>query len=296
MDTSPPSSLTRQTLVLRDGRRLGDAECGAPMGKPLLYCHGWPSSRLEALLLHRVSADLGLRVIAPDRPGYGLSDPCPGRALLEWPKDIRELADGLEMQRFAVLGLSGGGPFASACAFGLPGRVTRLLLVCSVAPVDSPGVLEKMVSINRGMLGMARRFPSLARAFAPLFLRVMWGRGHQPLPAAIERRLPRVDQQTLANPALRTGLTESAVEALRPGLQGAVDDGLSYARPWGFSLSQIQVSARLWHGGLDRIVPPEMGRALAAAIPGCCAVFLPGHGHFSLPFALAGEILKSAID
>src|SRR5437899_12705534 len=112
LETQPPA----RQIVLSDGRRLGYAQYGSPNGSPLMYFHGWPSSRLEPRVAENLCADLGLQVIAPDRPGFGLSDFKPGRTLASWPEDVRALAASLGFHRFAVLGVSGGGPYAIACA------------------------------------------------------------------------------------------------------------------------------------------------------------------------------------
>src|SRR5512140_3509821 len=127
-----------QQLRLRDGRRLGYAEYGASSGNVLFYFHGWPSSRFEPRLLHSRCVQMGLRLVAPDRPGYGLSDFQIHRRLLDWPKDVCELADHLGAKSFTVMCVSGGGSYGVACAAAVPERVKVLLLVCSVAPSDSP--------------------------------------------------------------------------------------------------------------------------------------------------------------
>src|SRR5688572_28104051 len=120
------------TLTLSDGRKVGIAEFGAPAGRPVVYCHGFPASRLEARLAHEAAKEVGARLIALDRPGYGLSDFQPGRRIGDWPRDVVEAADALGVQRFAMLGVSGGAPYALACAALLPERITALGVVCGL--------------------------------------------------------------------------------------------------------------------------------------------------------------------
>src|SRR5215831_6622757 len=151
----PPAGLTRNasheaenvewehensTVILADGRRIGYAEWGDADGRPLLYFHGWPGSRLEGRLGAEAARASGVRLVALDRPGMGLSDRLPRRRLIDWPSDVAAVADALGLRRFAVLGISGGGPYAVACARMLADRLIGVGVVSSLAPMDAPGV------------------------------------------------------------------------------------------------------------------------------------------------------------
>ena len=280
-----------QQFRLADGRALGFAEYGSPDGTPIIYFHGWPSSRLEPAAVAQLCTQLQVRMIAPDRPGLGLSDFQGDRTIPDFVKDTAELADYLGLRRFAVLGVSGGGPYAAACAARMAERLNAALLVCSVAPADAPQATKGMVAINRWLLSMAHRTPRLAQCVAGICLWAIWRKGNQALPKQIEMRLPPADKEALASAELRQALTASSVEALRRGTQGAAADGLLYGRPWGFTLREIRAPLYLWHGERDVIVPPSMGHYLAESIPGCHARFYPDDGHFSLPFGRLREIL-----
>ncbi len=234
---------------------------------------------------------LGVRLIAPDRPGYGLSDLQPERRIKDWVKDVTELADHLDLKRFGVLGISGGGPFALACAATIPERVSQLVLVCALGPVDTPEATQGMVALNRWLLSLARNAPWLAEKIATTCLRLLWRKGEQVIPEQIEARLPEADRRVLAKTELREALIASAREALRQGPSGAATDGLLYARTWGFNLHEIRVPVHLWHGEQDVVVPPAMGRFLARTLPQCQAHFSANDGHFSLPYGRMEEIL-----
>jgi len=285
---------TAQQIRLKDGRALGFVEYGKPDGFPVVYCHGWPSSRLEAYPMRHACADAGVRLIAPDRPGLGLSDFHRGRRIVDFCGDVLQLTGQLGLKRFAVLGISGGGPYAAACGAHLAEHVSAVLLVCSMAPSDAPEATAGMVAINRWLLSMARRFPRIAEAVAGLCMRAIWRKGEQALPQHIEKRLPPADREALASAELRNALIASSTEALRGGVRGASADGLLYGRAWGFSLKEISVPVFLWHGERDVIVPATMGHYLADSIQGCKAWFYKDDGHFSLPFTRLPEILKFA--
>lgn len=285
---------TRQHLKLRDGRQLGFAEYGEARGEPVFYFHGWPSSRLEAEAVETKVRQQGARVIAIDRPGYGLSDFQPGRRLTDWPADVKQVADHLGIGRFRVLGVSGGGPYASACAALIPERLTRVTLVCSLAPLNGLASSRGMSMGNRFFLHTARQAPGLARRLGEFFLEKMRRRAGLIFLPQIESELPECDREALATEALKGALTRSSVEAFCQGVKGPAWDGCLYALPWGFRLEDIKIPVRVWHGDADIIVPPEMGRCHARALPSCKATFCPGEGHFSLPFNRIEEIMGEA--
>lgn len=131
---------TDTELELSDKRQLPYAEYGDPSGVPVFLFHGLPGSRLAWGLLPDHPFPPGLRIVAPDRPGYGRSDPNPRRTLLDWANDVTELTDALAINTFAIVGISGGGPGALACAWKMPERVTAVGVVACPAPTDAPGV------------------------------------------------------------------------------------------------------------------------------------------------------------
>ena len=152
--------MTDFTLRLDDGRTLSYAVYGDPDGRPVFAFHGWPGSRLDAEFLAQTAVEMGIRVIAPDRPGYGGSTFQPARSLSDWPADVVALADSLALDRFGVIGICGGGPYAFACAKALPNRLTAAGIVCGLGPLDLPGCTVGMNRNNRLLFTLARRAPS----------------------------------------------------------------------------------------------------------------------------------------
>src|SRR5512143_3551033 len=150
-------------IKLHDGRRLGYAEFGDPRGKPVLFFHGYPGSRWDGAETGHAAERMGVRLIVPYRPGMGLSDYQTKRRLLDWPTDVVELAHALGLDDFAVIGYSGGGPYALACAFQLGTRLSAVGVIAGVGPLTEPGALDGMVKTNIQLFQMARRTPWLLR-------------------------------------------------------------------------------------------------------------------------------------
>ena len=271
--------MSTRILTLPDGRVLSLAQYGDPDGPPVFYFHGYPGSRLEVALLD----GLPLRVIAIDRPGYGDSSPLPGRRLLDWPADVAAAADQLGLGRFTVLGVSGGGPYAAACAFALPRRVQAAILLCPVPPAYA---IDSLPAAERGDLGLLMQLGRHPRVARPFLATARW-LGRQPhllTPETIRRygplRLPPSDMAALAEPASSRTLA-SFREGLRNGIEGVWMDAQIYARPWGFALEQIEVPVAVWHGTADTIVPFRTSEAYCA-IPGARRTLVDGAGHYAM--------------
>lgn len=269
---------------LPDGRRIGYADYGAADGFPVFYFHGSPGSRLEACLATEAAESQGVRLIAVDRPGYGLSDPRPDRQLLDWPDDVSALADTLGLKQFSVLGASGGGPYALACAFRLSDRLHRVGLAAGLAP------------FREGRLKLPSRLGLLlARATLPLLHSLLESQVQREPARAVAfaaRLLSTPDRELLKDPDINTAFQRSLQEAFRQGRAGVHRDMELYGTPWGFYLKQVTFPVELWHGEADRLLPPKMCRRQAELLPHARAHFIPGEGHFSLPINYAGELFK----
>ena len=269
---------TNNQLRLRDGRILAYAEYGDPDGAPVFFFHGMPGSRLEGAHAHEAAVLHHVRIISPDRPGYGLSTFQPRRVLLDWPGDVTQLADSLAIDRFAIVGVSGGGPYVAACALRIPQRLTRAVMVSGVGPFDAPGATEGMSRQNRMLFAASRRAPILVRVVMALMARGM-KRSPDRFMDRMLKSLPEPDRKVMADLALRELFMQDALESMRPGARGAAYESVMYARPWGFRLEDITMPVTLWQGDADANVPVSMGRYQAQAIPNCDWRFFPGEGH-----------------
>jgi pimeloyl-ACP methyl ester carboxylesterase len=233
-------------------------------------------------------------LIAPDRPGYGLSDYQPGRRISDWPGDMLELADRLSLDRFAVLGISGGAPYAIACAAALADRVTVVGIVCGLGRVDIPENVARMNSFARFSFALARRAPSLSRLLNRALAPALRDSPRSML-RLLSSRLPPADRKVLADAGTFAIFADAFREGFRQGGRGAALDLTLLARPWETALESIRVPCRLWHGEQDTTVPVEMGQWLARSVPGCRASFFPEDGHFSLPVRHIDGILAALV-
>jgi pimeloyl-ACP methyl ester carboxylesterase len=280
--------------VLPGGRVLGYDVHGPADGQPVFYFHGVPSSRLD---FHMFGSDalaerLGLRVIAADRPGCGLSGFQPHRKIGDWPADVAALADGLGLDGFAVLGWSGGGPYALACANTLGRRVSTVAVVSSMGPHDVPGLADGINPQSRRFFRLNRDRPAIGRVLDRL---MEFGARRDPekFIAQTMSSLPPPDQQALGASRVARAYVDAVCECFRSGPRGGQVDTSLMVSPWDFVPLEIDAPVSLWHGDRDTDAPPAMGRWLADAIPGCRAHFLSEEAHISLITNHAEQILGS---
>lgn len=281
----------KQQIRLRDGRILGYDSYGSPDGAPILFMHGFPGSRLDWRIFDQenIAAELNARLVTVDRPGMGLSDFKRGRELLEWPDDVAELADHLGLDRFAVLAISGGGPYGEVCAFKIPERLTRTAIVCGMGPREAPGATEGGAWTLPGKSSLMRRLILIMMAQA------VSSRPERMEPQFLES-VSAVDRDLLQRrPELLKKSLDSWREAFRTGTGGVQQEASLYARPWGFRLQEITAEVHLWHGENDNNVPASVGHYVAGTIPNCRAKFYADEGHFSLPVNHMKEILNTLI-
>jgi pimeloyl-ACP methyl ester carboxylesterase len=280
-------------VILPGGRTLAYAEFGLPDGAPVLYCHGSPSSRLEPLLVgDDVLGRLGLRVICPDRPGMGGSEFQPGRRITDWPADVAFLADALGLERFAILGNSGGAPYVAVCAAKIPDRLRSAVVVSGGWRMDWPEARAGLPVPNRVMLLLARR----ARPVLRLLLGMMGGIGEGERDkelAQMKNRMPAADYDAFAQPGRLEAFGESMRECLRRGAKGPAWDLGLYVREFGFGLDEARVPLTLFHGEADTNAPIAMARRAADLLPGARLFTYPGEAHLSTLCSHMTEIARA---
>jgi pimeloyl-ACP methyl ester carboxylesterase len=270
-----------KTLTLKDGRSLGYADYGDPAGKVVFHFNGSGGSRLERPADETILTDLGIKFVSTDRPGHGISDPQPDRALLDWPDDISQLADRLGADRFFVEGWSAGGPHALACAHELPERVLAGALVSGLAPSDRPNPYEGLPLPNRLFMIFGRKFPSLVflvrRMLYPGIMRDSAKAGK-----TLASTFPPVDRALLEDPENAQMLLPNLQEGYRQGWEGPSRDDILINKPWGFRVEDITVRIDIWQGEVDKNVPVNQGRYQHELIPNSRLTVLPGQAHLYL--------------
>jgi pimeloyl-ACP methyl ester carboxylesterase len=270
-----------------DGRTLAFAEWGDPNGYPVFTLHGTPGSRFSRHFDESDYDKAGARVVTYDRPGYGGSDRHSGRRVVDCVADVVALADALAIERFAVLGGSGGGPHALAIAARLPERVTRGTCVVGIVPYDTPDFdwfegmdPENVREFHWALEGEEVLRPELEREASNILERVATD------PAKVigdEFELSEADRAELARTERHGVIRQSVSEAFRNGVSGWVDDDLCFTQPWGFEIGEIDIPMRVIYGATDVLVPPQHGEWLARHVPNAEVIVEESHGHIPDP-------------
>jgi pimeloyl-ACP methyl ester carboxylesterase len=284
---------TEGRFYLPTGRRLGFAEFGDPTGVPVLWFHGTPGGRRQFPLLGRRAAEkLGLRVVVLGRPGTGLSDPHPYESVADWAADVAHVADALGAEKLGVAGLSGGGPYALACAAVPPlaGRVAAVAVLGGIVPSVGPDASAT------GTIELARRFaPLLSGLRRPLaetvntLLLPVIPLAHYAC-QAYSGTTPKGDRRVLHDPEMEGMFVDDLVLLARGRFQAIVDDARLLGRDWGFRLADVTAPVRWWHGDADHIVPLRDAQAAVDLLPHAELVLRHEESHLG-GFATADEVL-----
>lgn len=271
-----PVPAESRTVRLRDGRTVCYAEYGAPDGAVVVNAHGGLACRLDVASADAAARAVGVRLISPDRPGIGGSDPQPGRTILDWAGDVADMMDRLGVGRFAGMGWSMGGQYAAALAWALPERVHRVAIIAGALPLTEPGVFAQLPAFDRIYTRLSQHAPWLvkpcfaAMAVAARSAPALYGR----LAAA---QLGAADATVLRDDGYAEFARMSAEALRRP--DGVAGDYRAWLRPWGFAPEQIAIPVDVWGGEQDQLVTIAWPRELARRIPTATLHEKPG-GHF----------------
>jgi pimeloyl-ACP methyl ester carboxylesterase len=267
------------TIQLPDGRTLAYADRGPTDGAPIVFHHGTPGSRAGHHPDPGVYKEAGVRAVTCDRAGYGRSDRLEGRDVAAVAADISALADELAFDRFAVMGVSGGGPHSLACAALLSDRITRAVVMVTPAPnEDDFDFLTGMTQSNVDEFNAALAGTDAIAAYLAPYIETIRSNPEAVLDE-LAAELPSPDQATMARPEVREMMVASWQEATRQGAAGWMDDDLAFTRPWGFDLADVTAEVRVWHGELDVLAPQAHGRRVAERLSNATFELVGGKGH-----------------
>src|SRR5262245_35471899 len=284
-------------VQLPDGAVVAFQEYGDPTGAPVLFCHGWPSSRTMAQLANEPARAVGVRIISPDRPGISGSTMHLDRKLSDWPSVVERLVDDLGLGDFRMLAISGGAPYAYATAVAMPERVRAIAVVGGVIPFAELKDFKGLLPLYRWMLAFHRNRPQILRhmfRLAQPFLSIRAPIRLRPL--LLKTLLLRpCDAASLRDDAAFEAIFESQRRAWRGSAEGVMIDAQIYAQPWGFGVEDVRVPVRLWHGIEDRAFAVRLAEEIVNRFPDCKARFIQNEGHYSLPIRHIREILGDLI-
>jgi len=284
-------------FTLSDRRELGYIEYGAPDGVPILLIHGTPGSRIFGLENEPFVDRENLRIITPERPGYGLSSPMKDRSIGCFSEDIEELADYLEIQEFHVAGVSGGGAYTLACASNLSSRVLSTSLIASAAPMEMEGYFRGMSIGNKIALIMSKYSPWLLKAVLKSAANYYRDKPEKVIDE-LRSQLCDWDVKVLDSMIIKgqlDSLIEHIREAYRQGYSAHYFDTLLVSRPWGIDYTRIESPIFMWHGVSDTLMPIHPARKFAEMLPNCKTYFIDGAGHLLLESEEIGSSIVQAI-
>ena len=290
--------MSRERFIqLREDSIVAFEEYGDANGVPVIFCHGWPSSRTMARLTDEPARDLGIRIISPDRPGISGSSLQPNRKLTDWPRVIERIIDHLDIGEFRMLAISGGAPYAYATAVAMPGRVRAIAIVSGATPIAESLSAEGLLTLYRWMLALYRTRPQILRRLFYLARPILSLRPPPRLrPLLLKMLMLRpCDEESLRDSAAFEAVFESQRRAWRGSAEGVMADAQIYAQPWGFSIEDVRVPVRLWHGKQDRAFSVHLAEEVANRLPNCKARFIDDAGHYSLPIRHMRQVLEDLI-
>ena len=279
-------------LTLKSGRQLCYGDYGDPNGRPVMYFHGWPSSRLQGFVMEELCLEKGIRLIAPDRPGVGKSDLEPNRKLMDWPPLVEELADHIGWKKFAVMGVSGGGPYAVAAAAALPERVEQAAVVCGAPPLAKFPDRSGMMWPYRALLRIRPYAPFLIPGILKMSHWISQYPPDEPPMSWVMKWTSDADREAMGESDFEL-VTRSFREGISPGTAGVQLDGDVYTSDWGIDFEKISVPIEFWHGEEDKNIPYSMVKEYASWIPHSKMHSFPGEGHYSIIARSPKKVLES---
>jgi len=277
-------------------RQLGFAEFGDPRGRAVFWLHGTPGARRQIPAEARAYAALEkIRLIGVDRPGIGSSTPHQYPNVLAFADDLRTIADTLGIDNFAVIGLSGGGPYTLAAAAAMPDRVVAAGVLGGVAPYVGPdGIASGLMNLGSTVAPVLELAGAPIRLAAATLIKFIAPVG-SPALEIYARISPEGDRRLLARPEFKAMFLDDLLNGGRKQLAAPFYDIVDFVRDWGFRLDEVKVPVHWWHGDKDHIVPFAHGAHVVSRLPEAEMTVLSGESHLG-GLGCAEEILRTMLD
>jgi pimeloyl-ACP methyl ester carboxylesterase len=269
-------------IAVGEDRQIGFAEFGDPQGRAVFWLHGTPGARRQIPTEARLYAEQHhIRLIGTDRPGTGSSSPHLYENIAAFADDLRTIADILGIDKMAVIGLSGGGPYALASAAAMPDRVVAAGILGGVAPfLGDEGITSGLMNLGKRAAPLLRLGGDPLRIGASLMVRAIrpFANTALLLYAAIS---PEGDRRLLTRPEFGAMFLDDLLNGSRKQLAAPFNDVVLFTRDWGFRLDEVKIPVRWWHGDSDHIVPFAHGQHAVALLPDADLIVLPGESHLA---------------
>jgi pimeloyl-ACP methyl ester carboxylesterase len=283
-------------ISVGDDRQLGFAEFGDPHGRAIFWLHGTPGARRQIPTEARVYAEENhIRLIGIDRPGIGSSTPYQYHAVVEFADDLRTVADTLGIDTMAVIGLSGGGPYALACGAAMPDRVVAVGVLGGVAPTSGADAISGGVVALAPWVAPLLRVAGLPIRWAAVALVRMIRPLAEPAVYMYARISPEGDRRLLVRPEFKAMFLDDLLNGSRKQLSAPFADVIVFAKDWGFRLQEVKIPVRWWHGDADHIVPFTHGQHVVSRLPDAELTTLSGESHLA-GLGFAEQILRTMIE
>ncbi len=281
---------------VRDGRVLGYAEFGPPSGRPVVWLHGTPGGRRQVpQAARKLAEDLGARIIGIERPGIGWSTAHLYKNILDFTKDLSMALDFLKVDRLSVIGLSGGGPYSLAAPVGLESQ-----RVVSVGILGGVGPTRGAQAVTGGPISIARKLAPALRVLefplTGLLTSLAWSLRPLASPGfdTYAKFSPEGDRKVFEVPEIKEMFLDDLLLASKSGMRAPIDDLILFTRPWGFSLSDVKVPVKWWHGDADTIVPLSQAKETVSHLANCDLIIRPGESHLG-GMGAADEVIRTLL-
>ena len=272
--------LETKILTLSDGRKVSYLDIGDPKGTPILYFHGSPGSRYEALFAEKSAISHNLRIIAPDRPGFGDSDFKPDYSLLDYNNDIIEIVDQLNVSKFGAVGVSGGGTTVLSLAYEYSNRLLFAVDISGYAPIHKTGLSKVMVPLDRLFWRIAKIAPWLFKLSFSYMGRIATTKSPQKFSKLLKSAYSGPDAEILENEEMAKFLRVDMIEAFKNGADGPSWDTMIRYLDWEFNIQDIDFKIHIFHGSEDITVPLKFAEYKAEHLQNTSYTVYKDEGHF----------------